>query len=132
MRRLRIHAEAANEAAEAAGWYEKEQPGLGEDFFRAVDAALDLLEEEIVPLVAQPGAAGALGVKRLLLRRFPYAVVVRESAEEILVIAFAHTARRRTRSTRGSLRFNSSNGGPLRRPQPGVTVELGKVSLQRG
>jgi hypothetical protein len=33
-------------------------------------------------------------VKRLLLRRFPYAVIVRESAEEILVIAFAHTARR--------------------------------------
>src|SRR3954454_11057984 len=83
MRRLRIHAEAANEAAEAAA-YEKERPGLGEDFFRAVDAALDLLEEEIVPLVALPGAAGALGVKRLLLRRFPYAVVVRESAEEVL------------------------------------------------
>jgi hypothetical protein len=58
MRRLRIHAEAANEAAEAAAWYEKERPGLGEDFFRAVDAALDLLEEEIVPLVALPGAAG--------------------------------------------------------------------------
>jgi len=53
MRRLRIHAEAANEAAEAAAWYEKERPGLGEDFFRAVDAALDLLEEEIVPLVAE-------------------------------------------------------------------------------
>jgi len=94
MRRLRIHAEAANEAAEAAAWYEKERPGLGEDFFRAVDAALDLLEEEIVPLVTLPGAAGALGVKRLLLRRFPYAVVVRESAEEVVVIAFAHTARR--------------------------------------
>ena len=33
-------------------------------------------------------------LKPLLLRRFPYAVVVRESAEEVLVIAFAHTARR--------------------------------------
>lgn len=60
----------------------------------AVDAALDLLEDEIVPLVALPGAAGTLGVKRLLLRRFPYGVVVRESADEVLVIAFAHTARR--------------------------------------
>jgi len=34
MRRLRIHAEAADEAAEAAAWYEKERPGLGEDFIR--------------------------------------------------------------------------------------------------
>ena len=94
MRRLRIHAEAATEAAEAAAWYESERPGLGEEFSRAVDVALDLLEEEIVPLVALPGAAGERGVKRLLLRRFPYAVIVRERAEEIIVIAFAHTARR--------------------------------------
>jgi toxin ParE1/3/4 len=94
MRRLRIYAEAANEAAEAAAWYEKERPGLGEDFARAVDAALDLLEEEVVPLVALSGAAGARGVKRLFLRRFPYAVIVRESPEEILIIAFAHAARR--------------------------------------
>ena len=94
MRRLRIHPDAANEAAEAAAWYEKERPGLGEDFARAVDAALDLLEEEVVPLVTLPGAAGARGAKRILLRRFPYAVIVRESDEEIVVIAFAHTARR--------------------------------------
>jgi hypothetical protein len=36
-----------------------------------VDAALDLLEEEIVPLVSVPGIAGTRGVKRLLLKRFP-------------------------------------------------------------
>jgi predicted ribonuclease YlaK len=94
MRRLRIHAEAADEAAEAAAWYEKERPGLGEDFVRAVEAALDLLEDEVVPLVTLPGAAGARGAKRLLLRRFPYTVVVRETGDEVLVLAFAHTARR--------------------------------------
>ena len=94
MRRVRIHAAAAEEAAEAAAWYEKERPGLGADFQRALDAALDLLEEEIVPLVAAPGVAGSKGVKRLLLRRFPYAVIVRERADEVFVIAFAHTARR--------------------------------------
>jgi len=42
MRRLRIHAEAANEAAEAAAWYEKERPGLGEDFFRVRRADRDI------------------------------------------------------------------------------------------
>ena len=94
MRRVRIHAAAAQEAAEAAAWYEKERPGLGVDFERAVDAALDLLEDEIVPLVAVPGVAGTRGVKRLLLRRFPYALVVRENAGDIVVIAFAHSARR--------------------------------------
>jgi hypothetical protein len=94
MRRVRIHAAAAEEAAEAAAWYEKERPGLGADLERAVDAALDLLEAEIVPLVAVPGAAGKRGAKRLLLRRFPYAVIVRQSATEVVVVAFAHTSRR--------------------------------------
>jgi hypothetical protein len=94
MRRVRIHEAAAEEAAEAAAWYENERPGLGTDFQRAVEAALDLLEEEIVPLVSVAGAAGTRGIKRLLLRRFPYAVIVRESAAEIVIVAFAHTSRR--------------------------------------
>ena len=50
MRRVRIHAAAGEEAAEAAAWYERERSGLGVEFEQAVDAALDLLEEEIVPL----------------------------------------------------------------------------------
>lgn len=94
MRRVRIHAAASEEAAEAAAWYEKERPGLGAEFEQAIEAALDLLEEEIVPLVSVPGVAGTRGVKRLLLRRFPYAVIVREAATEVVVIAFAHAARR--------------------------------------
>lgn len=46
MRRVRIHAAAGEEAAEAAAWYERERSGLGVEFEQAVDAALDLLEEE--------------------------------------------------------------------------------------
>ncbi len=94
MSALRIHEAATDEAAEAAAWYEKERPGLGAEFEHAVDAALDLLEEDIVPLASMPGAAGKRGVKRLILRRFPYSVIVLERDAEILVIAFAHHARR--------------------------------------
>lgn len=51
MRVLRIHAAAVEEASEAAAWYEKERIGLGSEFERALDAALDLLEQDIVPLL---------------------------------------------------------------------------------
>ena len=44
MRILRILAAAAEEAAEAAAWYEKERSGLGIDFQNAIEAALDVLE----------------------------------------------------------------------------------------
>jgi len=94
MRIVRILAAAVEEAAEAAAWYEKERSGLGEDFQNAIEAALDILEQDIVPLTPAPGASGAKGVKRVILRRFPYAVIIHERNTEILVIAFAHHSRR--------------------------------------
>jgi hypothetical protein len=49
VRRVRILGEAAEEAIATAAWYEREPAGLGVDFSQAVDAATNLLEEEIVP-----------------------------------------------------------------------------------
>lgn len=94
MRRVRIIEEAAEEAIEAAAWYEKEHPGLGTEFSHAINAALDLLEQDIIPLANLPGIMGTSGAKRLVLRRFPFDIVVRESTEEIVVIAIAHHSRR--------------------------------------
>ena len=94
VRRVKILEEAAEEAVEAVAWYEQEHPGLGIEFDHAVNAALDLLEDEVIPLTNLPGIAGAIGVKRLVLRRFPFDIVVRESADEIIVIAIAHHSRR--------------------------------------
>lgn len=82
------------EALEAAAWYERERPGLGIDFASALHLALDLLEDDIVPLVNMPMAAGTQGAKRLTLKRFPYDIVVRVLADEIIVVAIAHHSRR--------------------------------------
>jgi len=54
MRPVRIHEAASQEAIEAATWYEHKRPGLGAEFQRALDLALDLLEEDIVPLLPVP------------------------------------------------------------------------------
>ena len=94
MRTVRILEAAAEEAAEAAAWYERQRPGLGIDFSRAVDAALDLLEDELIPLAPVVRSAGRQGIKRFILKRFPYDVVVLESGNEILVVAVAHHSRR--------------------------------------
>lgn len=94
MRRVRILEQAAEEAIEAAAWYEQERAGLGAEFAQAIDAAIDLLADEIVPLTAMPGAPGARGAKRLVLKRFPYDIVILERPEELLVVAVAHHSRR--------------------------------------
>ena len=94
MARVRILEEAADEAIEAAAWYEEQRPGLGIEFAQAFHAALDLLEAEIVPLTTFPGSAGREGAKRLILSRFPYDVVVREHRDVLNVVAVAHHSRR--------------------------------------
>lgn len=94
MRRVRILDEAAEEAVEAAAWYDNEHAGLGQEFSQVIDAAIDLLEDDIVPLTSMPGAAGLRGAKRLVLKRFPYDIVVRESVDEVIVVAVAHQSRR--------------------------------------
>ena len=94
MRKVRILDEAAQEAVEAAAWYELQRPGLGTEFEHAVEAALDLLEAEIVPFTSMSGVAGRRGAKRLILKRFPYDVIVSERIDELIVVAFAHQSRR--------------------------------------
>jgi hypothetical protein len=94
VRQVRVLRQAAEEAEAAVRWYEKERVGLGAEFAGAIDAALDILEDGLVPLSPMPGHAGSKGAKRLILRRFPYDVVVVESREELVVVAFAHHSRK--------------------------------------
>lgn len=94
MRKVRILDKAAEEAVKAAVWYEQQRPGLGLEFGHAVNAAFDLLEDEIIPLTKMPGKSGRQGAKKLTLKRFPFNIVVKESPEEIIVVAVAHQSRR--------------------------------------
>lgn len=91
---VRILRQAAEEAEAAASWYERERKNLGQDFFQAIEAGIQLIEDGLVPLVPMPGRAGGLGAKRLILRRFPFDIVVVEKPGEAIVVAFAHHARK--------------------------------------
>ena len=93
MRTVRIHEAAAAEAEEAAAWYEQKQLGLGADFVRSLHAALELLQDDLVPDVAAHGQAGRRKVRRLILKRFPYDVVFINLPDCLLVLAFVHHAR---------------------------------------
>ncbi|MFO1128164.1 MAG: hypothetical protein U1E66_07030 [Rhodospirillales bacterium] len=79
---------------EAAAWYDQERNGLGKEFARAIDAAITLLADDIIPLTTVPGAAGARGANRLVLKRFPFDIVLRELDDEVLIVAVAHRSRR--------------------------------------
>jgi len=92
-RRLRWEPEAEAELLEAARWYEAEC-GLGEDLLVAVDEAVDRLRGMPEAGLVLPGAPGDLALRRVLVRRFPYAVVYLITPEELAVLAVAHHSRR--------------------------------------
>ncbi len=85
---------ASQEALEAAAWYETQREGLGSDFQRVIEDALDLLASDIAPLVSIPGVAAFRAAKRLVLRRFPYDLIIKDLGDELVVVAFAHHSRR--------------------------------------
>jgi plasmid stabilization system protein ParE len=69
-------------------WYEAERQGLGEEFVRAVQAALDrILEFPAACPVAHRDA------RRYLIERFPYCLYYREVGEGLVVVALLHAAR---------------------------------------
>jgi hypothetical protein len=67
---------------EAFSWYEQQRPGLGKEFLDVVDAAL----REIVGYPLRQTVIFR-DMRRLLLKRFPYAVFYRVYPSAIVVVA---------------------------------------------
>lgn len=91
---IEILDEALEEAAEAAAWYEKECEGLGYDFYDAIEAAFDIIDDRIIPLCLMPNKTSLIDVRRLILKRFPFDIVVLERPQKTIVIAIAHQSRK--------------------------------------
>jgi plasmid stabilization system protein ParE len=86
--RFVLRLEARDELLEAWDWYEQRAAGLGAEFVRAVEAAVDALQQAPD---RYPRVHGE--IRRVLLRRFPYAIFYRASPDEIVVLAVFHLAR---------------------------------------
>ncbi len=80
--------EARAELLEAQSWYESRATGLGLEFARAVEAAVE-------SAVRNPAAFAfvADNCQRILLRRFPFSLVYRARRKELLVLALFHHRR---------------------------------------
>jgi hypothetical protein len=91
---LRIHELAENELADAAVWYDAKQPGLGTTLLELADDAIDRVRLGVLPSSPVPHVAKASNARRVMLKPFPYSIVFYEQADQIVIIAFAHSSRR--------------------------------------
>ncbi len=92
--RLVLHPDAVAEATAAGDWYESQRPGLGADFAGELERAFELILESPRTWPKWPGTPAALTVRRFLLPRFPFALAYVTRADEVVVLAVAHTSRR--------------------------------------
>ena len=82
------HPEASAELIEAARYYHKRQPGLGDRFLDEVDAAVNRIEEAPERWPMQEGEC-----RRYSIRVFPYFIAYQVTGTDIQVLAVYHHSR---------------------------------------
>jgi len=82
---VRIHPAALEEAEEATGWYQQRSRRAAELFLDELDRAIERIGEN-----PRQFPEYEFGTRRIVLRRFPYLVVFRETADGAETIAVAH------------------------------------------
>jgi plasmid stabilization system protein ParE len=86
--RLTYHPDAEVEVVEAVLFYEERGPGLGDRFLRDFNAAVAEIQEA-------PGRWRVIedGVRRFLMRRFPYGVYYRIEGDNLHILVVKHHSR---------------------------------------
>jgi plasmid stabilization system protein ParE len=87
-RRVAFRRAARAEYARAVRWYNRQRPGLGDEFEAEVEAALSAVANQ--PEL-YPTAGGDVRVAPV--HRFPYAVYYRVRSDLVVVIAVFHQSR---------------------------------------
>lgn len=87
-RKIIVRREAQLEAREAFDYYEEISEGLGFEFMRSLDAAIQSVKRN--PLAYQKIHKN---VRRTLLRKFPYALLYIAEENSIVIIACFHQKR---------------------------------------
>lgn len=89
MSRSLVFRQQARQEFDAAGdWYERERPGLGQAFLIEVERVLQ-------SVVSNPDAFPEVleGIRKAVIKRFPYCLYFRVRGEAIVVLAVFHSAR---------------------------------------
>ena len=92
--KLRIDAAAREELREAAARYNLQRNGLGLEFLAEVDRGVQRIRRAPLQFPQLESVPEEPNVRRLLLKRFPFALIYEAREMEICILAIAHTSRR--------------------------------------
>ena len=85
---VRIRPEAERDIRKAFSWYENQRPGLGRDLIAELDAVHERLSQnpDLYAVIRN-------GVRRAIVRRFPYGVCYLVAESQVRVLAVIDMAR---------------------------------------
>ncbi|MGE5341545.1 MAG: type II toxin-antitoxin system RelE/ParE family toxin [Candidatus Omnitrophota bacterium] len=83
-----IRPEAEKDLSESYRWYQEKVPGLGSEFLRCVDSALDLITKS--PKLYQEVYKN---IRRAIIHRFPYEIFYVIKGDTVIVLAVFHAKR---------------------------------------
>lgn len=86
---IEFHPEALAELERAKVWYDGQRPSLGESFLHEITTAITRIRE-----TPNTWPEYQRGTKRFLVHRFPFAMIYRQRAAGLLVVAVMHLKRR--------------------------------------
>ena len=89
---VHLRPEAEQDIEDAAGWYEKQLVGLGNEFLDEVLVTLERVAElpSLYPAIYR-------NTQRALIHRFPFGIYYRIAGEQVVVVAVMHARRHPTR-----------------------------------
>jgi toxin ParE1/3/4 len=90
MKPVTLHADAEAELCEALDYYEGKRAGLGGEFRREFEAALQRVRANPLAYASDDNS----GVRHCSLHRFPYSLVYVDLHDRIWIAAIAHQHRR--------------------------------------
>jgi len=91
---IRFAREAREEVLEAGRWYERQRRGLRAEFLESLDEAIDRVARLSAHLAPILGIDPEVGVKRIYMQRFPFALLFIELPDRIRILAVAHNKRK--------------------------------------
>ena len=86
---VRFHPDALAELDAAYRWYRQREPAVAERFLAESERAI-----ERILAVPHVGSRYEQSTRRFVCRRFPFVIIYRARADEILIVTVAHGRRR--------------------------------------
>ena len=90
--KLEVLPEALAELNESIAYYEGQRAGLGQQFLEAVASVIEVAAER--PHLGSALPPPASGIRKFVVRRFPFVVLIAARGDVRKVVAITHAARR--------------------------------------